>query len=225
MSILSARAYATTNARERVPRPAVSPGNISAFLMLQMERSKRQGPRRPSGNASASASLPQVSHLGTHRSVVKMYPTRSLQLNSRTQKATAKSSGGEMRDTASEKGGLWAGRLRSAPTAQGSPGGMSTCDQHGDPGAPLGLLDVSSAQRIPNSDAGSHAEARGYLQGEGNRESRNQPCLPAPEPRSAPSPGRGTRQTVLRASVVELGPRAVRRVICSILVCRWQPPG
>ena len=43
----------------------------------------------------------------THRSLVKMYPTRSLKINNRTQKVIAKTPGGKnSRETASEKGDL-----------------------------------------------------------------------------------------------------------------------
>lgn len=51
--------------------------------------------------------FPFQENLHTHRSVVKMYPTTSLQLNITTHKVTAKTPGGKMAQRQhSEKGGL-----------------------------------------------------------------------------------------------------------------------
>lgn len=64
----------------------------------------------------------------------------------------------------SEKGGLqgtaqlgFPGKDRSGESLAGD--SLSTCDQQGNSGGRLGLLDVSCTQRVPYPDAGSHTEA------------------------------------------------------------------
>ena len=55
------------------------------------------------------------------------------------------------------------GVCREGVGAVGVSPSLGTCDQQGDGGGRLGLLDVPSPQCIPHPDAGGHAEACGDL--------------------------------------------------------------
>lgn len=55
------------------------------------------------------------------------------------------------------------GVCREGVGAVGASPSLGTCDQQGDGGGRLGLLDVPGPQCIPHPDAGGHAEACGDL--------------------------------------------------------------
>lgn len=99
-----------------------------------------------------------------------MYPTRSLQLNIRTHKVTAKSSGGKManKQHSEKRGKVRNQNLGFRSTDYYGPRSLSTCDDQGNRRGPLGLFDVPCTQCIPHTDAGSHAEACWDLRRTGN---------------------------------------------------------